>query len=32
MAEPISAPYGAWQSPITTELIIQGTVGLNAVR
>lgn len=32
MAEPISAPYGAWQSPITTDLIIQSTVGLNAVR
>ncbi|MGC8780144.1 MAG: S9 family peptidase [Anaerolineae bacterium] len=32
MTEPISAPYGAWKSPITPELIVEGTVGLSAVR
>jgi dipeptidyl aminopeptidase/acylaminoacyl peptidase len=25
------APYGAWKSPITTDLIIAGTIGLGAV-
>ncbi|MCX7670714.1 MAG: prolyl oligopeptidase family serine peptidase, partial [Anaerolineae bacterium] len=31
MPEPISAPYGAWKSPITPDLIVEGTVGLSAV-
>ncbi len=25
---PQTAPYGSWKSPITTDLITQGTVGL----
>ncbi|MEJ5197870.1 MAG: S9 family peptidase [Anaerolineae bacterium] len=32
MPEPIIAPYGAWKSPITPDLIVAGTVGLNAIR
>jgi len=25
---PITAPYGSWQSPITTDLIVSGSIGL----
>ena len=31
MPEPIIAPYGAWPSPITAELIVAGTVRLGEV-
>lgn len=29
MSEPKVAPYGAWKSPITTDLIVSGSVGLS---
>ncbi|QZZ21538.1 S9 family peptidase [Leptothermofonsia sichuanensis E412] len=32
MAEPRIAPYGSWKSPITSELIVAGTIGLGQVR
>jgi dipeptidyl aminopeptidase/acylaminoacyl peptidase len=32
MAQPQSAPYGSWRSPVTSELIVTGTVGLEQVR
>ena len=28
---PVTAPYGSWKSPITTELIVAGAVGLGQV-
>jgi dipeptidyl aminopeptidase/acylaminoacyl peptidase len=31
MAEPIIAPYGAWKSPITADLIVAGTTPLSEV-
>jgi dipeptidyl aminopeptidase/acylaminoacyl peptidase len=31
MTDPVIAPYGSWQSPITSDLIVAATVGLNAV-
>src|SRR5687768_5634981 len=31
MPEPTVAPYGAWTSPITADLIVAGTIGLGAV-
>lgn len=31
MTEPRIAPYGSWKSPITADLIVQGTVGLGRV-
>ncbi len=31
MAERKVAPYGSWQSPITSNLIVAGTVGLSSV-
>ncbi len=31
MAEPEVAPYGTWRSPITSELIVRGSVGLNMI-
>src|SRR5437868_13968639 len=31
MAEPRVAPYGSWRSPITSDLIVAGTVGLSQV-
>lgn len=29
MANPIIAPYGSWRSPITSDMIVAGTVGLS---
>ncbi len=31
MAAPQVAPYGSWQSPITSDLIVAGTVGLGQI-
>lgn len=31
MATPQVAPYGSWQSPITSDLIVSGTVGLGQI-
>ena len=28
---PVIAPYGSWKSPITTELILSGAIGLGQV-
>jgi dipeptidyl aminopeptidase/acylaminoacyl peptidase len=28
MAQPQTAPYGSWKSPITSDLIVAGTIGL----
>lgn len=32
MTEPQIAPYGTWKSPITSDLIVAGTIGLGQVR
>ena len=32
MPDKNNAPYGSWQSPITSDLIVAGTVGLGQVR
>lgn len=32
MVEPQVAPYGSWKSPITSDLIVAGTIGLGQVR
>ena len=29
MANPKEAPYGSWESPITSDLIVSGTIGLS---
>ena len=31
MTEPKVAPYGAWRSPITSDLIVSGTIGLGRI-
>lgn len=31
MAEPTTAPYGSWKSPITSDLLVAGTVGLGQI-
>jgi dipeptidyl aminopeptidase/acylaminoacyl peptidase len=31
MTEKRCAPYGAWKSPITSDLIVQGTIGLGQI-
>ena len=32
MSAPQVAPYGSWKSPITTDLIVAGVVGLGYIR
>ncbi|WP_254721835.1 hypothetical protein [Kovacikia minuta] len=32
MTEPHVAPYGSWKSPITSDLIVAGTIGLGQIR
>jgi dipeptidyl aminopeptidase/acylaminoacyl peptidase len=32
MTEPRIVPYGSWKSPITSDLIVAGTIGLGGVR
>jgi dipeptidyl aminopeptidase/acylaminoacyl peptidase len=32
MTDPQVAPYGSWKSPITSDLIVAGTIGLGQVR
>ena len=32
MTQPIVAPYGSWKSPITSDLIVSATVGLEQPR
>ena len=32
MPDKKTAPYGSWKSPITSDLIVAGTVGLGQVR
>ncbi len=32
MTEPLTAPYGSWKSPISSDLIVAGTIGLGQVR
>jgi len=32
MAEKKVAPYGSWKSPITSDLIVAGTIGLGDMR
>lgn len=32
MAEKVTTPYGSWKSPITTDLIVQGSIGLVSVQ
>jgi dipeptidyl aminopeptidase/acylaminoacyl peptidase len=32
MTEPFTAPYGSWKSPISSDLIVAGTIGLGQVR
>jgi len=32
MTQPLSAPFGSWHSPVTSDLIVSGTVGLEQVR
>ncbi|PSB31223.1 S9 family peptidase [Stenomitos frigidus] len=32
MVEPRTASYGSWKSPITSDLIVAGTIGLGGVR
>lgn len=32
MTDPRIAPYGSWKSPITSDLIVAGTIGLGGVR
>jgi len=31
MAQPKAAPYGSWKSPITSDLIVSGTIGLGQI-
>lgn len=31
MRHPVTAPYGAWESPVTTDLLVAGTVRLSDV-
>ncbi|HIK15604.1 MAG TPA: S9 family peptidase [Leptolyngbyaceae cyanobacterium M33_DOE_097] len=32
MTQPQTAPYGSWRSPITSDLIVAGTIGLGSAR
>jgi hypothetical protein len=32
MPQPQAAPFGSWRSPVTSDLIVTGTVGLEQVR
>src|SRR6185312_11940629 len=32
MAEPVAAPYGAWKSPLTADMLLASALGLGEVR
>src|ERR1700751_5624647 len=32
MTQPQIAPYGSWKSPLTSDLIVKGTIGLSQIK